>query len=301
MAPAASWLLNSVLLPTLQVLHVLQPRPTTWKYCPEKMDIPSWFLVLRAYAVSDVSHAEDACSPAMTTVALELRRIKELDRKEHEFFIAKMRHVDGSIRYLRIDRRGEDYEPGDARWLESFREHPASDEMSSEGGWPNGQVLEKANVSKANITLIDLAAVGSVVRSNDDQYRGLNRQSHWFSDTIMRVLELTYGFAGLDRSSNSDRVWAANEYTTGGTSQSEGLPSYRLPRREHIAIVARKFREELDRTRDVINMARQQDPNAQTRLNELEEEARAAERSRWQEEAERYRQKGESRQAETEQ
>ncbi|KAF8518851.1 hypothetical protein BU17DRAFT_66244 [Hysterangium stoloniferum] len=76
---------------------------------------------------------------------------------------------------------GEDYEPSDARRLESFREHPVSDEMSSEGG------------------------------------RTVN-----------------------------------------------------------------------------INMARQQDADAQTRLNELEEEARAAERSRWQEEGETYRQKRES-------
>ncbi|KAF8514097.1 hypothetical protein BU17DRAFT_68513 [Hysterangium stoloniferum] len=215
------------------------------------MDIPSWFLVLRAYAVSDVSRAEDACSPATATVGLEFRRIKELDRKQHEFFTAKMRHVDGSIRYLRIDRRGEDYEPGDARWLESFRAHPASDEMSSEGGWPNGRVLEKINVAKANITLIDLAAVTSVVRNNDDQYRGLKRQSHWFSDTIMRVLELTYGFTALDQSPSSDRVWAADEYSINGTSQSEGLPSHRLPWREYIAIVTGKFREERDRTLDV--------------------------------------------------
>ncbi|KAF8518853.1 hypothetical protein BU17DRAFT_66246 [Hysterangium stoloniferum] len=113
---------------------------------------------------------------------------------------------------------------------------PATDEVSTVGGWPNhDRVLEIAQLRHATITL--LAVVVWVVCNNGDQYQLLKKQCYWYSDIVMRVFENTYGFdVNRTKKYNKGRTWL-------------GVPLYK-EKKKHVAVVAVRFRKERERVQD---------------------------------------------------
>jgi len=72
---------------------------------------------------------------------------------------------------------------------------PAADKVFTVDRWPScDTILEKADVNKANINLLNLAMAGSVVRTDNTDYQMLKRQCYWHSDMVMRVLEKAHIF-----------------------------------------------------------------------------------------------------------
>jgi hypothetical protein len=84
---------------------MVKPEADRSRGCLNKADIGSWYQDL----CEDAASAEYGPTIA-GTIALELRRMKERNMKaEHEYFIAKIPHPDGKVRFLRIERFREDF------------------------------------------------------------------------------------------------------------------------------------------------------------------------------------------------
>ncbi|KAF8518856.1 hypothetical protein BU17DRAFT_90658 [Hysterangium stoloniferum] len=238
--------------PLLRLPHMAEREVNISTGCPDRSDVYFWFEQLCNYAMSrEYAHI------IFNSRALELRRMKERDTSEmQEYFTAKIQHADGCTRYLRIERFPEGYIPTTIRkrytshvssLLNFLDERRASDEVSTVSGWPrHDRVLEKVDVTDANITLLDLAIAAWVVRVNDDQYRLLSRACYWYSDSVLRVLEDAYRVR-VDRSLSRD-VEQAEEYGKGG------IP---LHRQRNVALIAEKFCMERDRVRDEVRLAQE--------------------------------------------
>ncbi|KAF8518849.1 hypothetical protein BU17DRAFT_66242 [Hysterangium stoloniferum] len=288
-------LLSSGVRSILQFFHLIEPAPMVSNEFPGKMDVFSWHLQLLRLVVSDAKLGTDRNSPIITTTAVELRRMKQERGSEHEYFIARVHHVDNGTHYIRIERFGEEYEPRTASQrrtlmvspsIESLMDRPALDEISTVSGWPGDRLLEKVNVTGANITLLDLATVATVVHKNDDQYKILKKQCYWFSDMIMRVLESTYKLTTSDRSPDSDKTWAANEYSRGGTYG--GLRVHRRPRKADIDLVVKKFKEGRRDAYTEIQTARKEQENIRReREDAAENRGREEARAKYAEEREK--------------
>jgi hypothetical protein len=189
------------------------PAPITPEGLPGKpLNVSSWPDHLSAWITSDAMSDSDGKNPITDTIALELRRMSAINTK-HEYFIAKFQCIDGGIRYIRIERFDGNYEFGTAGQsvftavssrLKLIKRRPPSDQVATVDGWPNDTLLEKTDVIGFNITLYNLAMAVKRVETHDDQYKGLKRQSYWFSDMIMRVLESVYTFPNLYQSPTVD-------------------------------------------------------------------------------------------------
>ncbi|KAF8514116.1 hypothetical protein BU17DRAFT_94819 [Hysterangium stoloniferum] len=248
-----------------------RPAPITPEGLPRKpLNVSSWPRHLSAWITLDAMFDSDGNDPITDTTALELQRMREI-RTKHDYFIAKFQCIDGGIRYIRIERFDGNYEFGTAGqslftsvspWLKLFKRRPPSDRVTTVDGWPNDTPLENFDVSRLNITLYSLAMAAQKVGAYDDQYKGLKRQSYWFSYMIMRVLESVYKFPASDQPPAVD----IHEY--------RGIPTYglfsaqRRPKSEDVALIAEGFSEEYERTISELNAERQQ------RLVDIEAEDR---------------------------
>ncbi|KAF8516737.1 hypothetical protein BU17DRAFT_67350 [Hysterangium stoloniferum] len=177
----------------LRLLHMADPEAILSTGCPDKSGIDPWHRELCNYVVSaEYAHIID------NSRALELRRMKERDTSA-TIFLPPPGNIPALVSHCR-----------------SLRECAASDEVSTAGGWPrHDKVLEKFDVTNANITLLDLAIAAWVVRG---QYWPISTLQHWYSDMVLMVLGDAYidlAWTGLCLRMSSKHGWLKNTAKAG--------------------------------------------------------------------------------------
>jgi hypothetical protein len=111
--------------------------------------------------------------------------------------------------------------------------------------------LECVDVSKGNVTLLDLSIAAAVVRSHDDGYCLLKGQSYWYCDMIMRVLEETHELVvDRTRSKAADDEWvAAAVAAESGKWSGFSVDDAKKDRNDHVKVLADAFQSARERVK----------------------------------------------------
>jgi hypothetical protein len=150
----------------------------------------------------------------------EIRRMKNMNKvSKHEYFAAKVIHPDKKTHYLVIERMCDsDLAPTNSsisRMLNpaspsvrSSMKHNAEDRVVPKRVLPEDLELETVDVRNGNVTLLDLAIAAVVVRSHHLEYNLFTSQCYWYSDLVMRVLEVVHKLqVDRSKSKDDDEVW----------------------------------------------------------------------------------------------
>jgi hypothetical protein len=174
--------LRRFLHPLLFILGMTTPLPHSEEF-PVFMSIDDWDRFLQNPYCSRDPRVGPVHRARMKSLRItRIRRYKDWRSIEYEFLVAEV-SVPGlqHPRYLRIERCSED-PPAEKGSLHSF--------VKTMEIWPSvDKCIHNLNCTNSSIILLDLAIVAKLIYDHSEHYRLFKRQSFWYSDMIVAVLQ----------------------------------------------------------------------------------------------------------------